>query len=153
MTQASSTEISPALAEAMRGACHCLSARKWARKLTRLYDEALSEHGLTIGQFGVMTMMAARGAASLQELADALDLDQSALSRGVAPLERDGLVASSADPSDGRRRVIGLTGPGFSKLSAAASAWKNAQEAAERKIEARRGARAAESLSGPHDQH
>jgi len=137
MPDSPKVEFAPELAEAMTGACHCLSARKWARRLTRLYDEHLSEHGLTIGQFGIMTTMAWRGGASLQELADTLDLDQSALSRGLAPLERDGLVVSSADLRDGRRRLLSLSERGLAKLSAAAKSWKAAQDAAERKMAAR----------------
>ena len=132
-----SAEISPELAEALSGACHCLSARKWARRLTRLYDEHLAAFGLTVGQFGIMTMIAYQGGASLQELADALDLDQSALSRGIAPLEREGIVSSGADPRDGRRRVLSLTEAGELKLSAAAKGWKAAQTLAEQKIRAR----------------
>ena len=137
MSTAPKAETSPELAEAMTGACHCLAARKWARRLTRLYDEHLSAHGLTIGQFGIMTTMAYQGGASLQELANALDLDQSALSRGLAPLERDGLVVSSADPQDGRRRLLRLSDRGLAKLSAAAKSWKEAQQAAQQKIAAR----------------
>lgn len=137
MTKTIATEISSDLMEAMNGACHCLSARRWARRLTRLYDEHLTAFGLTVGQFGIMTRMAYQGGASLQELADALDLDQSALSRGLAPLERDGFVISSADPADGRRRVLRLTDAGKRKLSEAAVGWKAAQTVADQKIAAR----------------
>jgi DNA-binding MarR family transcriptional regulator len=137
MTNPDAKEISTELAEAMRGECYCLAARKWARKLTRLYDEHLAVFGLTIGQFGILTMMATTDRAPLQELADALDLDQSALSRGLAPLEREGLVYSMADPTDGRRRVLSLTESGLRRLSDAAAGWKAAQHAAEGKIAAR----------------
>lgn len=126
--------ISPELKEAMTGVCHCLSARKRARQITRLYDEKLSPYGLTIGQFGIMTMIASGSDISVQELADALDLDQSALSRGLGPLERGGLVVSSADRSDGRRRVLSLSARGLKKLSGAAAGWKVAQDLAARDV-------------------
>jgi DNA-binding MarR family transcriptional regulator len=131
MRKAKESTISPELLEAMTGVCHCLSARKRARQITRIYDEKLSPYGLTIGQFGIMTMIASRGEVSVQELANALDLDQSALSRALGPLEREGLVESSADQSDGRRRVLSVTVNGLKKLSAAALGWKAAQDAVE----------------------
>jgi DNA-binding MarR family transcriptional regulator len=123
--------LSLELKEAMTGVCHCLSARKHARQITRLYDEKLQPYGLTIGQFGILTAIASRDEISLQELADILDMDQSALSRGLGPLEREGLVVSAADQSDGRRRLVRLSATGFKKLSAAAAGWKAAQDAAE----------------------
>jgi DNA-binding MarR family transcriptional regulator len=131
VTKTKEVAISLELKEAMTGVCHCLSARKHARQITRLYDEKLAPYGLTIGQFGIMTMIASQGEISLQELADGLDMDQSALSRGLGPLEREGLIISSADRSDGRRRLLKLSQSGLKKLSAAAAGWKAAQNAAE----------------------
>jgi DNA-binding MarR family transcriptional regulator len=131
VTKAKEVAISLELKEAMTGVCHCLSARKHARQITRLYDEKLQPYGLTIGQFGILTMIASKEEISLQELADGLDMDQSALSRGLGPLEREGLIISSADRSDGRRRLLKLSQSGLKKLSAAAAGWKAAQNAAE----------------------
>jgi DNA-binding MarR family transcriptional regulator len=130
MVKSREVAISLELREAMAGACHCLAARKRARQITRLYDEKLEPYGLTIGQFGIMTAIASREEISLQELADVLDMDQSALSRGLGPLEREGWVVSAADQSDGRRRLVKLSAAGFKKLSAAAAGWKAAQNAA-----------------------
>jgi len=134
VTKSKDIAISPELTEAMTGVCHCLSARKRARRITRLYDEKLTPYGLTIGQFGIMIAIASRGHISVQELADALDLDQSALSRGLGPLEREGLVVSAADRSDRRRRVLSVPANGLKRLSAAAAGWKAAQNVVGRDV-------------------
>ncbi|OWU86831.1 hypothetical protein ATO6_07405 [Oceanicola sp. 22II-s10i] len=115
----------------MTGACYCLAARKAARKLVRLYDSALAPHGLTVAQFSSLAWIKAMKRPTVQRMADRMELDQSALSRGLVPLEREGLVTSEPDPEDGRRKVLRLTPKGEARLSDAAVAWKQAQRQVE----------------------
>ena len=110
-------------------ACHCLGVRKVSRKLIRFYDRHLEPYGLTIGQFGILVLIARGDGLTVQQMADALEMDQSALSRALAPLERDGLVVSHTDAIDRRRRIVGLSGNGRDRLLAATDAWKAAQNA------------------------
>jgi len=125
-----------ALREAMSGACICRRARRTANRLTRFYDARLAPHGLTVGQFGILTTLAATEGTNVQHIADVLDMSQSALSRGLAPLERDGLIASEPDPVDRRKRRLALTGEGLERLNRAAETWAGAQAEIAARIEA-----------------
>lgn len=113
--------------DARAAVCYCLAMRKASRKLIRFYDGHLEPHGLTIGQFGIMALIAQTKVPTVQDVADALDLDQSAASRALAPLERDGLVTSQSDPVDRRRRIVSLSSDGKERLHAATRAWHAAQ--------------------------
>ena len=130
-TKASSLEPDAAIegfGAALADACYCLSVRKVSRKLIRFYDRRLEPHGLTIGQFGILVLITQARDLTVQALADALEMDQSAVSRALAPLERDGLVASRSDMDDRRRRIVTLTDAGRARLGEAAGAWKSAQD-------------------------
>jgi len=69
---------------------------------------------------------------TVQRIADLMEMDQSALSRGLVPLEREGLVTSAPDEKDKRKKVLRLTPEGDQKLVQAAEDWKKAQDEVER---------------------
>ena len=79
---------------------------------------------------------------SLQALAAGLVLDRTTLGRNLRPLERDGLVASEADPADKRVRRLLLTAAGLDLVHRARPAWDEAQ----RQYEAQYGAAEAAAL-------
>ena len=114
--------------EARRGACYCLAVRQASRRLMRSYDEKLGEHGLTIGQFAMLCYISGPEEYTVQALADFLDMNQSALSRGLAPLEKQGFLTSKSDPDDGRKRILELTPQGAERLNEASKSWKSAQQ-------------------------
>ncbi|MFK5980335.1 MAG: MarR family winged helix-turn-helix transcriptional regulator [Rhizobiaceae bacterium] len=114
--------------EARRGTCYCLALRQASRRLLRLYDRKLSEQGLTIGQFGMLGFISGTEEYTVQALADFLDMNQSALSRGLAPLEKQGFLVSKSDPDDGRKRILELTPLGAGRLNEASKSWKSAQQ-------------------------
>ena len=114
--------------EARRGACYCLALRQASRRLIRLYDRKLAEQGLTIGQFGMLGFISGTEEYTVQALADFLDMNQSALSRGLAPLEKQGFLISKSDPDDGRKRILELTSLGAERLNEASKSWKSAQQ-------------------------
>jgi DNA-binding MarR family transcriptional regulator len=57
-------------------------------------------------------LLAERGPMRLTDLAAAMWLDKSTVTRQVATLEAAGLAARVADPSDGRASLVGLTDDG-----------------------------------------
>ena len=116
--------------EATRG-CYCLTARKAARSLTRLYEEHLRPHGLRATQFSVLAALAVKGPTPVVELAEMLGLERTTLTRSVALLERDGWT-TTARSDDHRERVLGITDEGLRKLESALPAWQQAQEIAGR---------------------
>ena len=104
--------LTPELAELLSGSCYCLATRRASRRMIRLYDAELAAVGLTISQLATLAWIKAMRRPTVQRIADLMEMDQSALSRGLMPLEREGLVGSAPDAKDKRRRVLSLTRAG-----------------------------------------
>lgn len=128
-------EMTPEFAELMTGSCYCLALRRASRRLVKLYDRVLAEQGLTIAQFSLLPWIHAMKRPTVQRLAEKTQMDQSTLSRGLALLERDGMVTAETDPEDRRKRILRLTDEGQRRMVAASEAWKRAQEAVEEGME------------------
>lgn len=107
--------------------CHCLAARRYARVITRLYEQKLRPHGLRATQFSILAALALKGPTPIGELADFLVLERTTLSRSAALLQRRGWV-EIAPAQDARERPLRLTSAGRRKLEEAFPAWKEAQD-------------------------
>lgn len=116
-----------ALNRLIAGECVCLELRKATRRISRAFDEALATHGLTVGQLGILTAIKSQPGVSVQGLAKSFDMNQSAMSRTLGPLERDGLVKPSDASGDRRRKELQLTHEGEQRISAAAATWETVQ--------------------------
>lgn len=68
-------------------------------------------------QASVMHALSCRGAIRLGDLADAVGLDASTVSRHVQHLAERGLVEREHDPDDGRARIIALSADGAEALA------------------------------------
>ncbi|MFC5218393.1 MarR family winged helix-turn-helix transcriptional regulator [Streptomyces coerulescens] len=80
-------------------------------------DRALHQHGLCASDFEVLDVLvggSGRSGSSLrvQEISERVHLSQSALSRLIARLEKDGLVERCMCPQDRRGVVVALTARG-----------------------------------------
>ena len=115
--------------------CTALHLRRAARRIGRLYDEALRPVGLNNGQFSLMAMLAAKDGWTMQALADALGLDQSSLSAAVKPLRRRELIDVVASSEDRRVRVLTLTPTGRLLADEARPFWRQAQDRAEQLLD------------------
>ena len=124
-------------------ACHCVAIRQGARRVTQFYDRHLAGSGLRITQYAMLRALAARGPTAMQALAAHLLMDRTTLTRGLRPLEREGLVQLAAG-RDGRTRLVALTEAGRARLEAATPAWTRAQS----DFEARFGAPETRALRG-----
>ncbi|MGN9817628.1 MarR family winged helix-turn-helix transcriptional regulator [Streptomyces sp. SD11] len=88
-----------------------------ARTLCEL-DRALHRHGLGASDFEVLDVLAAGASADggnayrVQEIAERVHLSQSALSRLIGRLEKDGLVERCMCPEDRRGVRVSLTEKG-----------------------------------------
>ena len=107
--------------------CTCCHVRRAARKLTRMYEAALEPSGLTAMQFAILAAIARNPSACRIEIAHLLDMDTSTLSRGIAPLMRDGLVATQGGKL--RSGHLELTDKGRKAFEAAVPLWQQAQQA------------------------
>jgi DNA-binding MarR family transcriptional regulator len=85
-------------------ACACGRLRRATRALTQLYDDLMAPSGLRVTQFSLLGALARSGTARMAELADALLLDRTALSRTLDALVLRGLVSIVSDAMRARAR-------------------------------------------------
>ena len=92
-----------------------------ARTTSALERRLQHEHGLGVSEYEVLERLATSDTDTrrMQELADAVHLSQSALSRVVARLEADGLVERGMCPDDRRGITACLTDSGRERYEAA----------------------------------
>jgi DNA-binding MarR family transcriptional regulator len=107
--------------------CVCSALRMVTRAVTQLYDDALRPSGLRVTQFSTLATLAHRGEANLRQLADALALDQTTLTRSLTLLERDGVIERVPHP-DARIKALRLTAKGARALKVARPLWAQAQD-------------------------
>lgn len=114
----------------------CLAAcvRRIHRSLIGFYDRRLRPLGLTVAQLDVLESIAARPAPIRHvDLAAAMGMDPSTVSRNLALLAKAGLVSSR--PGDARREVqVELTGPGHELVAEARPVWAEAQQTVKREL-------------------
>ena len=92
-----------------------------ARTTSSLERRLQHEHGLGVSEFEVLERLAGtdKDERRMQELAEAVHLSQSALSRVVARLEADGLVRRGMCPEDRRGIMACMTDSGRERYEAA----------------------------------
>lgn len=117
--------------------CYNLSARRVARGLTRLYDQALRSVELTSGQFSILAMLSEDPVPSQQDMADLLGMDRTTLIAALKPLQRRGLVDMSTSAGDRRRRHLALTPGGHDLYSQASAIWLQVQSTLDREADSR----------------
>ena len=115
-------------------ACVCQALRHAARKVTKRYGAALSEHALTVGQFTILAALNQEKPVPLGAIARALGMDRTTLTQDLKPLERRQLVQSVINPDDARVRCLQLTEKGLERLREGFSAWEDAQSTTHRQI-------------------
>lgn len=104
----------------------CTSLRMATRSVNRLYDRALSQVGLRVTGYSIMSRLAQEGPLSIGELAGRLAMDRTTCTREVAPLVESVLVEDTVG-SDRRRRLLRLTSLGARKRAEAYPLWQRAQ--------------------------
>jgi DNA-binding MarR family transcriptional regulator len=104
--------------------------RTWIRFLTthsaitrELEARLMGAHGLTLSDYDVLVQLARSPERKLRniDLAKAVVLTRSGVTRLVDGLERDGLVRRSSCPSDRRGSFVEITDVGIARLREAAS--------------------------------
>lgn len=111
-------------------ACHCLSVRRTARAITRMYDDRLRMHGLRATQFTILAALSLGGRTPLTALAELLGLERTSLTRSASVMERNGWI-ETLPSEDARERLLRATREGRRVLEAAYPAWLEAQELVE----------------------
>ena len=104
-----------------------MRARTVARKVTRLYDEALRPAGITVGQFTTLIGISLANPKSISGFAERLGMDRSTLTRNLKLLEQMKLI--EIGPERYRRaREMTITAAGQQVLRDAYPHWQAAQE-------------------------
>lgn len=107
--------------------CMATRTRMAARSLSRSYDAALRPVDLKATQFAVLVAASLSGGRrTITDLADALGLDRSSLSRNLQPLERRGLIIVGPETLH-RARHVDISAAGRSVLQQAVPLWERAQ--------------------------
>ena len=107
--------------------CNCAALRQAARRVTRLYDDALAPAGLGVNQFSILARLSLVGPSMIQDLAQLLVMDRSTLGHLLRPLEKRGFVKLEVSEQDRRGRMVTLTQAGKAAVAKARPRWATAQ--------------------------
>ncbi len=132
-TRRTNLQTPPAAADAPPRGCTHLKLRQANRRVTRHYEAHLGPTGLKITQYSLLSHVVKLGPVQAGVLAAALQMDASTLSRNLQPLLRQGWLRA-APGADARCRVIEATPEGHAQRAQAQKAWKDAQQALNRRL-------------------
>lgn len=99
----------------------CFALYSATRAVTQLYRPVLDTLGLTYPQYLVMLVLWERGASTVKQLGQALDLDSGTLSPLLKRLEAHGYVRRERSTTDERSVLIHLTDTGAALRTRASS--------------------------------
>src|SRR5258707_6744525 len=107
--------------------CSCAALRQAARRVTRLYDDALVPTGLGLNQYSILARLSRVGPSAIQDLARLLVMDRSTLGHLLRPLEARGLLQLTVAAQDRRSRTVALTPAGTALVAETRPLWAQAQ--------------------------
>lgn len=113
--------------------CICFLLRSAARRASNLYTRHLNRIGLGLPQHSLLGMAAAfekqnGRPATISELAQALDLDRTTLTRNIRPLVASGLLTVEPAANGGRARAVRATREGRAAYRVGVTLWREAQD-------------------------
>ena len=107
--------------------CTNFKLRQLLRRVAQLYDSELAQAGLKTTQYSLLSSVQALGPVRPGDLAQAMTLDASTLTRNLKPLLAAGWLEMAPGP-DARSRLVQLTEAGRAKRAEAQRRWRVAQE-------------------------
>jgi DNA-binding MarR family transcriptional regulator len=107
--------------------CTNLKLRQLMRRVAQLYDAEVGKTGLRGTQYSLLSSVVKLGPIRPVDLARAMKLDASTLTRNLRPLVDAGWLAVQAGP-DARSRLVSATPAGREKRIEAQRRWRVAQE-------------------------
>lgn len=106
--------------------CTNFQLRQLMRRVGQHYDLEMGKIGLKTTQYSLLSLILKLGPVRPSDLAKAMTMEPSTLTRNLKPLLAAGWVAS-ASGSDGRSRSVTITEAGRTKRAEAQRRWKSAQ--------------------------
>jgi DNA-binding MarR family transcriptional regulator len=107
--------------------CSNAKLRQLTRRVSQHYDREMAKIGLKTTQYSLLTQVLQRGPIRPGDLAHAMALDASTLTRNLKPLVAAGWL-TVAEGSDARSHLVTITTAGREKRTEAQRRWKIAQE-------------------------
>lgn len=108
--------------------CTNMKLRRLTRRVARYYEAEVGKTGLRNTQYSLLSHVDKLGPLRPSDLARAMTLEASTLTRNLKPLVAAGWLA--LDPGvDGRSRMVSITQAGRDKRQEAQRKWRIAQEA------------------------
>ena len=127
MVSMNANALSPPMVAATQSqGCTNLKLRQLMRRITQHYDAELAQAGLKTTQYSLLSHVYKLGPIRPGDLAQAMKMDASTLTRNLKPLVAAGWVQLAAGV-DGRSRLITITEAGREKRQEAQRHWKLAQ--------------------------
>lgn len=108
--------------------CTNLKLRQLMRRVAQHYDAEVGKTGLRGTQYSLLSYVAKLGPIRPVDLARAMKVEPSTLTRNLRPLIEAGLLQQDAGP-DARSRLVTVTEAGREKRQEAQRRWRVAQEA------------------------
>ncbi len=115
-----------AVASAAPRGCTNFKLRRLTRRVSQHYDRVVSASGLKTTQFSLLSHIERLGPIGPGELAAAMAMEASTLTRNLQPLVAHGW-AEIGPGADGRSRLVVATARGRAKRAEAQRDWKRAQ--------------------------
>jgi DNA-binding MarR family transcriptional regulator len=112
----------------MAEGCIAVRVRLLNRLVTAVCDAGLRGHGVSVAQVNVLVAVGHSGPLAPTDLAAALVMDKSTLSRDVAPLLKAGWL-KKVSGADRRSHQLELTEAGRAKVASILPAWRAGQKA------------------------
>jgi DNA-binding MarR family transcriptional regulator len=107
--------------------CTNFKLRQLVRRVSHLYDAEVGKAGLKTTQYSLLSHVLKLGPIRPGDLAAAMTMDASTLTRNLKPMLAAGWLEVSAG-EDGRSRLVHITDAGRDKRAEAQRYWKTAQE-------------------------
>ena len=107
--------------------CTSFKVRQLSRRLSQHYDAEVSKSGLKTTQYSLLSHVVRLGPIRPADLAQAMQMTPSTLSRNLQPLVTAGWVLMGAG-ADARSRLVTATEAGQAKRREAQRHWKVAQQ-------------------------
>jgi DNA-binding MarR family transcriptional regulator len=113
--------------------CYCATLRQATRVISQRYEAALRGTQLTPNQYTLLTVLTEMPRPRVNDLAEALAMDQTTLSRTLQVMQREGLISSVAGADKRESRWI-ITALGRSRMRRALPRWQEAQRSVEKAL-------------------
>jgi DNA-binding MarR family transcriptional regulator len=113
--------------------CTNLKLRQLMRRVAQLYDAEVGKTGLRGTQYSLLSYVVKLGPVRPGDLARAMKVDASTLTRNLRPLIAAGLVTLGPG-ADGRSRLAEATSAGREKRQEAQRRWRVAQESLNQRL-------------------